>query len=281
MMVWERRAGEVGITAALISGMIALALANIAVIIGVRARNKRQGQPASRGLAFGAVVLAVVSACVMAIGVFSVPAHNEFVDLAFSNTPLSEIRPERKALVVELIRRRAANSREYEAVAAQVKPLSPPLYSPESFANEYAIRNTVDYLKKYADIDFAYYSKQQEVMADFRNKMSKADPEYLKRWDAETGRGVAEASTNNLERQWLTSAFALYDYAASHVKDITVTDGKLNFSTERVRLEFNEKEEKSKTLYTKWQDRFQGLLRDQQQTRAGTLMPSSAQTTGK
>jgi hypothetical protein len=223
-------------------------------------------------------VLAVASATVTALAVSSIPAHNEYVDLAFSDVPLSQIHPERKALVVELIRRKAANSREYDIDASQAKPLSPPLYSPESFASKDAIADTMGQLKKATDSDFAYRAKQQDAEADFRKRMSEVDPQYLATFDSNLEK-ADEASMSNLEQQWFSTTSALYQYAAAHQKEIEVRNGNLKFNTTAVQIEFNQRQELSKTLYAKFLERVHGALRDKQQQRARIIMPAGPLTT--
>ncbi|HKW25116.1 MAG TPA: hypothetical protein VJN48_04990 [Terriglobales bacterium] len=276
VVIWERYEGQVGTTVMLISGLISLVIANIAVLVGIRSRKKRWGQTLSPSLVLGAALFAVVSAGIMTVGVIAVPAHNEYADLAFSNTPINQIHPEQKALLVELIRRKAANSREYAATAAQIKPFSPPLYSPESFANADVMRSTIEGLTKAADLDFAYYRKQQAAEKEFRDKVSKIDPQFLAAWDKPGGDELAEQAILRLEQQWLASTTVLYQYVGSHQKAITVQNGKLKFATTAVELEFNQRQQYSKTLYTKMEDRIQGLSRDRMQLRSRIVMPSTA-----
>jgi hypothetical protein len=273
MMAWKRSSGELSIVTATVSGLVALAFVNLTVIVSIRARNRRHGQATSRALIFGAVLLATASAAVMALAVFSIPAHNEYVDLAFSNLPLSQIHPERKALVVELIRRKAANSRDYDIAASQTKPLSPPLYSPESFSSKDAMADTMKQLKKATDSDFAYRTKQQDAEADFHKRMSEVDPQYLATFEGGLEQ-ADEASMSKLEQQWFSATSALYAYAAAHQKDIEVRNGKLKFKTTVVQIEFNQRQELSKTLYAKFLERVQGALRDKQQQRARIIMPA-------
>ncbi len=278
MMAWKRGSGELNTTTAIVSGFVALSVVNLAVIVSIRARNKRHGQTTSRALIFGAIVLAVASATLTALAVSSIPAHNEYVDLAFSNVPLSHIHPERKALVVELIRRKAANSREYDIAASQTKALSPPLYSPESFASEDAMADTMGQLKRATDSDFAYRAKQQDAVADFRKRMSEVDSQFLTTFDGDLEQ-ADEASMSKLEQQWFSATSALYAYAAAHQKEIEVRNGKLKFNTTAVQIEFNRRQEFSKTLYAKFLERVQGALRDKQQQRARIIMPSGPSTT--
>jgi hypothetical protein len=215
----------------------------------------------------------------MALGVASVRARNEYVDLAFSSVQLNQIHPERKALIVELIRRKAANSREYDAIQGQTKVLSPPLYSPESLSSSDMISKTMEQLERSADADFAYYAKQQGADKEFRTKMGEVDRQFLKDFDGLNSEDVAEAAIMQLEQQWLSSTSALYDYAAEHQREIELRDGKLKFQSTAVQIEFNKREQYSKTLDGKLQDRVQGLLREKQGQRSRIIMPTDARVT--
>jgi hypothetical protein len=279
MMVWKRGHGELGVAAAIISGLAALALVNIAAIVGIRVRNRRQGRPNSLKFVLCTLTAAVASASVMTLGVTSVRPRNEYIDLAFSSVPLNQIHPERKALVVELIRRKAANSHEYDAIAGQTKALSPSLYSPESLSSSDVIGRTMEQLEHAADADLAYYAKQQEADKEFRTKMGEADRQFLEDFDSLNSEDVAEAAIMQLEQQWLSSTSALYAYAAEHQREIELRDGKLKFSSTAVQMEFNKREEYSKTLYDKLQDRVQGLLREKQGQRGRIMMPTDARVT--
>jgi len=277
MMIWKRSAGELSITTAMISGLVALAFSNVVVVVAVRIRNKRSGSTTSPAFVFGTAGLAVLAATVMTVGIISVPTHNDYVDLAFSNIPLNQIHPERKALVVELIRRKAANSREYSSISSKVKPLSPALYSPESFANQDVIDRTIGQLKMSTDADFAYYAKQQDAEKDFREKMSEVDPNYLKALDAINAEDMKEKTTVQLEEQWFSSTASLYNYAAAHHDEIEFRDGVLKFANIKAQTEFNQGLEKCKTLHAELLDRVSESFRDKEKERARIFIPTSPQ----
>jgi hypothetical protein len=148
------------------------------------------------------------------------------------------------------------------------------IHTPESFANGQVIESTITRLTKSTDADFQYSQKQQAVMSEFRQKMAKVDPEYLRSWDIERqGQEAAEQRAIRLEREWLASAVSLYGYAGSHSKQISLKNGQLEFATDAVRLEFNSKQDESRDLYQKWQDVIQELARHQQQARAKIGLP--------
>ena len=278
IMIWKRSTGELSSSTAIRSGLIALAISNVVAVLAVRTKRKRRGDATSPTFALGAAGLAVIAGTIMAIGIVSVPTHNQYVDLAFSNIPLNQIHPERKALIVELIRRKAANSREYRSITSLAKPLSPALYSAESFANPDVIAKTIRQLKALADADFAYYAKQQEADKEFREKMSSVDPNYLKAIDAIDTDDIAERATVQLEEQWFSSTASLYKYAGAHHEEIEFREGVLKFLTKGVQSEFNHDLENCKTLHTQLQNRVRGSLSDKEKERAHIVMPTNLQT---
>jgi hypothetical protein len=268
-IAWKRHTGEVNTTIAIVSGLVSLAVLNAVLILMIRARNKRQGQSVPRTLIMGAIGLMLLGVLVTCLSAFAVPAHNDYLELALSDKPLNDIHPAQRALVVELLRRRLANSRANSQMIADIKPVSPPLFSPDSFASESTIRSVSGAYKNATDADFSYYAQQQKAMNDFRSKMTKVDPEYLKSFEAEQQqRETADAEGYKMEQESTAATLALYQYAATHAKDITIKNGELTFSTEGVRLEFSRQLENSKVLFSKWQADVQERVRRQQQARA-------------
>ena len=117
--IWEYHAGKINSTAALLSNAIALVILNLVVLWLVFARSKREGWPIQRKkLSLAAGAMAVTALLFTAVGVSLVKQRNDFFDLAMSNRPLSSIKPERTRLVVEYIRRDAADSQEENKVMA-------------------------------------------------------------------------------------------------------------------------------------------------------------------
>ena len=273
-IAWKRHTGETNTTVAIVSGLVSLVVLNAVFIVKIRARNKQQGQGVPRSLIIGAIGLMMLAALVTSLGAYAVPEHNDYVELALSDKPLNDIHPEQRALVVELLRRQLANSRANDRMIAEFKPIAPPLFSHDSFASESTIRSVSTEYKNATDADFSYYAQQQEAMNEFRAKMIKVDPSYLKSFEAaRQERETAEAEAFKMEQESAAATLALYQYAAIHAKDIKVKNGELAFSTESVRLEFSWQLENSKALFSKWQAAVQKLARRQQQVRAA-LSPS-------
>jgi hypothetical protein len=274
VLVWKRHAGEVTSTTAFITSVISLAVLNAVFIAALRSQHKRQGLPRSKGLSATAVGMAAVSLLATALAVRVIPVRNDYLGLAASNIPLNEIRPDQKRLVVELLRRLTANSQDYERAlnVAKSHPLSPSLYSPESFGDSATMTRTVEVLQKYATIDFDYGNKQQLAMAEFRKKMATANPEYLKSWDLEReGQNELAASAINHEKDWLSGVDALYDLAAKHADSIRLVNGKLQFADRKVEQDFQNRLQASKALYDKWQEQVQELVKRQEVARKRTV----------
>jgi hypothetical protein len=265
---WEHHAGEATSTVAFLIGFFSLVVFNVVIVGAILSRRKRLGEGTSRGFILGAVGLALLAGLLTSVGVSSFPERNEYVELALSNVPLSEIHPEQKALVVELARRRAANSKKYEQVTAQTKPISPQLYTPDSFASDTVIRAAIEqYTADYA-ADLNYREEEKQTMNEFRNKMTKVDPDYLKSFEAaQQSRETREEAAFQLEQECVTATLALYNYADTHTKEISIRNGELRFANDGVRMDFSRQLEESKGLHGKWQAALQELIREQQRSR--------------
>jgi hypothetical protein len=268
MVAWKHHVGEVSQTVAFVSGFASLLVFNSVIITAIHFREKRKNEGIPRGFVIGSVGLALSSALLTVIGVYSIPEHNDYVELAFSNVPLDQIHPERKALVVELVRRTAADSKEYENVAAQMKPISPQLYSADSFATADVIHSVTEQYKKAAAAESAYRETQLRTMNEFRNKMMAVDPDYLKSFEAgQQEREMREAKYFQRYQESMNATLTLYEYAEAHSGDISVRDGQLRFANEGVRIEFARQLEASKSLNEQCQEALQEFVKHQQRLR--------------
>jgi len=268
MLAWKRHTGAVSVDVAALSGFIVLSLLNTFFLLAIIRRNKRQSLPTPKSLLVGAIALASFSALVTTLAVALVPEHNGYLQLALSSIPLNDIQPERTRLVVELLRRRAANSSENNLLLADVKknPISPSLYSPESFADVNAIHRTTSRLQQIVTAELDYDAKQQQAMDDFRAKMGKADPDYLKAWDdSEREQESVEAKTIAREKEWVASVLDLYDFASNHVDSIRLRQGRVEFSKSALGEEFDQKQSLSKALQEKFSDLENELAQRQKQ----------------
>lgn len=268
MIAWELHSGEATSSIALIAGLTSVAVMNAVFLGAVHIRNKRSGQGTARSLLLGAAGLAVISALLTAGAVYLTPEHNEYLDLALSNTPLSQIHPQRKAILVELIRRRLELSQAYQKEAAQMKPISPALYSPKSFASTSVMQSVSRQLKRAYTADDNYYEELQQSMNDFRSKMEKVDPDYLRSFEAGGGKQeIGQKQAMELEGKWFKATIALYAYAGSHAGEITISQGKLHFADSTDGSEFSRREKDARNLYGAWQSELQKLSRRQEQAR--------------
>jgi hypothetical protein len=269
---WEYRSGGINSTAALLSVVFVLAALNSMVLWSLFARAKRNGWPIQwKKLIIAASTMAVIAVFSTFVGVSLVKKRNNYYDLAMSNKPLSSIEPERKRLVVEYLRRAAANSQdENKAMAeAQKRPIDPAVYSTESFSSQEVMRSTLAQLTTYTQIDFDFSAKQQAVREDFRRKMKACDPGYLKSWDDDsTGYEQMQQSANQVEHDWFASVTALYSYGEQHARQIDVKGGKVSISDPDVGRKFDDLLNESKALHDKLESVVHDEVRRQQQSKA-------------
>ena len=127
LTIYKNRADETSFMIAIVSGTIIILAGNILALVAFHRRSQRDGEVLPNALFVGAGALAVVCFLSMIFGVSSSRHRNEYADLALSDTPLSSIEPDQKRLVVEFLRRTAANSQEEnKAIAdAQKVPMNP------------------------------------------------------------------------------------------------------------------------------------------------------------
>jgi hypothetical protein len=206
-------------------GWISVVLLNVVFLTAMHMRTRRTVQMVSRRSILIACVLTILSGLITTVSISATPKDN-YLQLALSPMPLSKIQPERKRLIVELLRRDAANSAENNRIAKTIKPISPPLYSINSFASKAAMESTSSQLKTDYEIDCAYSTAKHQASFDFHNKMLKVDPEYLREFETKMhDDDVLEATIETAEEKWVTSALNLYDYAVVNASNISVNDG--------------------------------------------------------
>lgn len=269
--LWKYHAGETSSWVALLSGGIVLLVGNVAALIAFRKRYRQDGLTFPSALVAGAATLAVASLLVTIVGIRLLKHRNGYLDLASSDIPLSRIEPEQKRLVVELIRRTAANSQEENKAMAEAlkEPMNPSVYSPASFGSPQLIGSTMTHLKKYSAIDFDYFGKQQSAREEFKRKMAFSDPQFLESWNAKRQQQeLLDKKTNELEHDWFASVQQLYDFAAQHTKEISLKNGGLVISNTTIRDAFNRQLEHSKALHTKLVSSVQEQVKRQQGLKA-------------
>jgi hypothetical protein len=161
------------------------------------------------------LALVVLSGLITTISIAASPSDN-YLAVALSDTPLNKIKPDRKRLVVELIRQNKAASDENSRIAKSMRPISPALYSGDSFASKAAMESTSSQLKQAYEIDQAYAAAKHQARQDFHDKMQRVDPDYLRGFESRMQEEDSlEASIEAEEAKWVASALSLYDYGSN------------------------------------------------------------------
>lgn len=254
LLIWKYRAGEITRMNAEISAAICVIGLNALVLYGFHRGIQRMGARLPAKFTTLAAIFAVLGFSATALTVSHIAHHDSDVDLAMSNVSLDAIQPERKRLLVELIRQTAANSREYDKVVAEARkhPLDPQVYSPESFSSVDAMNRTIARVTDLVAGDAEYYAKQQAAQRHFREQMATADPAYLESWDkSRTPQENFEAASEELQKEWLESVKVLYGYASQHYGELHIKDGKIQFSTSTTNVAFNNLMDRSVALHNK------------------------------
>ena len=269
MLLWKLHNGSIESSVAKVSCWISLGLLTVALVLGFTKRNRSGRGSVSRRLLIGVFFIAILNALVTTSAIGAFEKENSYMKLTVSSKPLSEIYPERKRLVVEALRRTAANSRENSATAAHIKPISPPLYSADSFASIAIMKTTSQQLNDAFQLDKSYAAQQKEVMIDLRRKMASVDADYLKSWNlARADQESSEAATEAIEERWVLSTLGLYEYAMQHHNEITVKNGALEFSSPIVQKDFQSQEKTCKQLQHDMQAHREELIANQKKAQA-------------
>ncbi len=268
-LFWHAR-GEMSGETTLKATPIVFVILNAVVLWGIRAKNLRLQLTTPTRLVGTAIIMALLaSACLWAALHRDLDFSREILNEATSSKPINAIKPESRAILVQLLRTRLQNSREDSAAASRFKPITPALYSAESFENENVIQSVKGQVEAAASLDISYAGKQQEAMDEFRTKMSKADPAYLASFEAQR-RGADDefARALLLEKQWLEATNALYDFADANQKVMKLKGNQLVFSDPRVKATFEEEKQHSADLLNRMQ-----AIQKQQADRQEKVLP--------
>jgi len=169
--------------------------------------------------------LVLLSGLITTISIAATPSDN-YLEVALSDIPLNKIHPDRKRLMVELIRQEKAASDENSRIAKSTKPLSPALYSVGSFANKAAMESTSAQLKQAYEIDQAYAAAKKQPRKRFHDEMQRVDPEFLRGVESRLQESDSlEASIELDEAKWVSSTLSLYEFAEAHASSISVNSG--------------------------------------------------------
>jgi hypothetical protein len=169
--------------------------------------------------------LVFLSGLITTVSIAATPSDN-YLEVAVSDTPLNKIHPDRKRLMVELLRQQKADSEENSRIAKSIKPISPALYSVGSFASKAAMESTSAQLKQAYEIDQAYAAAKKQARKSFHDKMQRVDPDFLRGVESRLQEGDSlEVSIELDEAKWVASASSLYEYAEANASDISVNKG--------------------------------------------------------
>jgi hypothetical protein len=230
-------------------GWISATLVTAMLVVGTYLRLPVDRRQIPSSVVWTSLALVVLSGLITTISIVASPSDS-YLALALSDIPLNKIKPDRKRLVVELIRQDKAASDENSRIAQSMKPITPPLYSVDSFASKAAIESTSSQLKHAYDIDQAYAAAKHQARQSFHDKMQRVDPDYLRDFES---RMQEEDSLEELieaeEAKWVASALSLYDYAAAHAANFSVNNGgDIAIASKELRLSLLQQIDTSKAL---------------------------------
>jgi hypothetical protein len=224
-VLFQRNGDHLTDTANIWVGWISATMLTAMLIVGTYFRLPMDRRQVPRSMVLTSLALVVLSGLITTISIAASPS-DDYLAVALSDTPLDKIKPDRKRLIVELIRKNKAASDENSRIAKTMKPISPALYSVDSFANKTAMESSSSQLKQAYDIDQAYAAAKHQARQEFHNQMQRVDPDYLRGFDSKMQEDDSlEASIEAKEAKWVASALSLYDYAAAHASDISLNDG--------------------------------------------------------
>lgn len=249
LVLFQRRGGGLSDTAYVWVGWISATGLTAVLVAGTYFRLPVDRQQISRTMLLTSLALVVLSGLITTISIAVTPSDN-YLEVALSETPLNDVKPERKRLMVELIRREKAASDENNRMAKSMKPISPALYSVASFANKAAMESASSQLKQAYEIDQAYAAAKLQMRRTFHDKMQRVDPGFLsgvesKMYEEDSSDALIQAD----EAKWVSSALSLYAYAAAHASDISANSGgHLTIASEDVKRSFAQQVQASTAL---------------------------------
>jgi len=269
VIIWSTHTGDLNRLGAVWSCWVCFIGLNALWLLALRSADRRVGRPGSGKRIIQAIALAFVAALLTMGYLNSYAPRNTYFALAMSNRPLNSIRPTRRRIVVKFIRERAAASRASDEAAAHMHPISPPLYSPESFANLDAMSRTVRQVQQAFDVDAAYARNLTQSYARFQEDMMHADPQYLQAWlSSPDNEETANQNIFAIEKEWVRSVQDLYGYAAQQHQKIRLRNGTLIFASAEIKNKFEDLENASTGLQQKMQTARAALLDKQHQAMA-------------
>lgn len=262
LIAWKRHTGILDSSAAILSCWISIALLTAIWIAILWLRRPDHPTGVELIVSVGILAAAAVTGLLTAVVVRSMPSAD--LTFALSGRPLSQITSPQRRLLIQLLRTNNVNSKEYASIAAHWGPINPPLYSADSFADKRIMQKTLNRLNAAYQQDLEYAAKQRNALQDFQSKMTITDPQWLASWKrSDLPRETAQNQQLELEKQWITSANALYGWARDHLDKIQLVGGVLKFSSPTIEDEFRGQMEASKRLQHRVREARQQLVRDQ------------------
>jgi predicted anti-sigma-YlaC factor YlaD len=246
---FQRNGNDLGDTKSIWIGWISASLLTTVLVISTYLRLPLGRRRIPKSIVLTSLALVVLSGIITTVSISATPSDN-YLAVALSDTPLNSIKPDRKRLMVELIREEKAASDENSRIAHSMKPISPALYSVESFANKAAMESTSSQLKQAYDIDQTYAMAKLKARRAFHDKMQKVDPAFLRGVETKMQEeDSTEALIEEDEAKWVSSALSLYDYTATHASNISVnSSGHLTITNEELKRSLLQQVETSKAL---------------------------------
>jgi hypothetical protein len=248
-LFWQHARGGTSAETTMITTPIVFVIVDVTVLLSIRAKNHSKQLKIPASLILTAVLLALTASGSLWASLRQDLYGNELLNEANSSKPISEIRPERNAILVQLLRARLRNSRETVAATKTMKPIAPALYSPGSFENESVIRSVISQVETAASFDINNAEKQETAMTEFRARMSKADPAYLALF--ETNRKKEEDEDRQAltqEKEWYEATIDLYKFAAANQKAIKIEEHRVALADPKLQAIFDKKKEHSAEL---------------------------------
>jgi hypothetical protein len=264
-VVLQRNDTHLSDTATIWVGWISAAFVTTVFLISTYLRLPAASRKLPRSTVLISISLVIVSGLITTITISATPSDN-YLQVALSDVPLNKVHPERKRLLVELIRRDKAASDENGRLAKSAKPISPALYSVASFASKQVMDSTTAQLKQAYAGDLAYTTAKRQALQDFHDRMLNVDPVYLSSFEAKLhASNTSEDALETTETKWVASTLDLYNYAAAHADQISMTsDGHLVIADGSIRQSLLQQINACTTLQQTMLNQRQKAVSDQQ-----------------
>ncbi len=226
--VWKYRNGECAPHVALASGVLASVALTAVLLLTVRVRNRRMGRVTPRSFVIGSLVCSAITVNGLWLTLGNEMTGKDFMMTALSSKPISEIRPEEKALAVQFLRKWLKRNADYEQTLSQMKPLEPPIFSNRSFSSLTIMQQELAGLKKAVELDFTLYAQHEHDLGEFRSAMKERHQADLNSFNSIIlSKEESWEEIVSLDGQLLRATIDLYDFAAQNPENIRYVNGNL------------------------------------------------------